>query len=131
MKKKSHLKKHDTGSFKRNLYLTLIGAVTGAINGLFGGGGGMVVIPALTHVLKMPVKQAHATAILIILPITAISGAVYVFNGNYSLSVLIPCSIGFTLGGAFGAAMLKKISSPIISVVFAVVMFVAGIKLVV
>lgn len=130
MKQKSHLKKREAGSLKRNLYLILIGTATGAVNGLFGGGGGMIVIPALTHVLKMPVKEAHATAILIILPITVISGAVYFFQGDYSLFVLVPCAIGFTLGGALGAAILKKISSPLVSAIFAAVMFLAGIRMI-
>ncbi len=113
---------------KRGL-LALCGLLTGAVNGLFGGGGGMIVVPALTKITGYSVKEAHATAILVVLPVALISASVYFYHADYDLSVVVPCAVGMTAGGAFGAFVLKRISSPVASVLFALVMLAAGIRM--
>ena len=45
----------------------LIGLVTGVLTGLFGAGGGSIVVPAMEIFLDMDEKKSHATAIAIIL----------------------------------------------------------------
>ena len=57
---------------KQITLLIITGVVTGFCNGFFGGGGGMIVVPMLVLLLKLSPKKAHATAILIILPISVI-----------------------------------------------------------
>ena len=59
----------------------LSGALIGIINGLFGGGGGMIAVPVLIGLLGYPQKEAHATAIAVIAPVCAVSAAAYVFAG--------------------------------------------------
>ena len=109
--------------------LGVSGAAAGLVNGLFGGGGGMLVVPMLTFLSKMPVKNAHATAILIILPVSALSGILYAAFGNFSLSSGLPVSAGVLAGGIAGAFLLKKLSAKWVSAVFALVMLAAGLKM--
>lgn len=61
----------------RTAALILSGAVTGILSGFFGGGGGMLVVPALTLIMKLTEKQAHATAIAVILPVTVVGAVTY------------------------------------------------------
>ncbi len=103
--------------------------ITGFVNGLFGGGGGMVVVPALARFCGFSVKEAHATAILVMLPVTAASAIVYLFGGFYDGNVLVPCALGVTLGGGIGAIALKKLSSPAVARLFSLVMLFAGIRM--
>ena len=114
---------------KTNLYAVLTGIIAGLVNGIFGGGGGMIVVPMLVHLLKCEQKYAHATAILIILPLSLVSGLFYAAFGNFDLSVGIPAGIGVIAGGIVGALLLSKISSKWLSIIFSVVMAVAGIKM--
>lgn len=117
---------------KKNKLLTVIfGAVTGFINGFFGGGGGMIVVPVMTLLMKIEQKTAHATAIAVILPVSIISTAIYFFSGTSGaeFSPTLFTSIGVTVGGIIGALILKKIDNKILVKGFAVVMFIAGIKL--
>ena len=107
----------------------LIGAVSGFINGLFGAGGGMIVVPMLIKFLKFKTKDAHATAILIILPLSIVSGLLYLSFGNFNLGIGGAVSIGVVVGGAIGAILLSKISSKWVGVIFSVLMAVAGVKL--
>ena len=66
---------------QKNLYAALGGVFTGAANGLFGGGGGMIAVPYLEHVARYPTANAHATAIAVVLPATLTSAVVYLFFG--------------------------------------------------
>ena len=107
----------------------ILGAIAGLVNGLFGGGGGMIVVPLLIFMLKREAKKAHATAILIILPMSIVSGMLYAVNKSLQLNVAIPTLIGVTIGGVLGAILLKKLSAKWISLIFSIVMAVAGAKM--
>lgn len=114
---------------KLNLIAVLTGALAGFLNGTFGGGGGMIVVPMLIMLLKCEPKKAHATAILIILPLSLISGLFYAIFGNLNLIVFLPVSIGVLVGGTIGALLLSKLSNKWLIVIFSVVMAVAGFKM--
>ncbi len=111
------------------LYCVLTGCIAGLINGLFGGGGGMIVVPMLVFLLKRESRSAHATAILIILPLSIVSGLLYASFGNLQLNVGIPVGIGVVVGGAIGALLLSKLSSKWVIVIFSIVMAAAGVKM--
>ena len=104
------------------------GAAVGFANSLFGGGGGMIAVPLLQGT-GLSEKEAHATAILVILPVSALSFLLYAFRGVYSFAVLIPTALGVTAGGALGAALLGKISTKTVSLIFAVLQLFAGLWL--
>lgn len=117
-------------SKKRRFFLLgLTGVGAGLANGVFGGGGGMIVVPMLIILLKYPSKCAHATAILIILPLSLVSGLFYVAFG-IKISTLIPVTIGVIIGGIIGALVLKKLSNKWISIIFSGVMIVAGLRMI-
>lgn len=117
---------------KNNIIWGLIsGLFVGAINGFFGGGGGMVVVPILIFVLKLVEKKAHATAIFIILPITIASAIIYLIKQKLEIMLLVYVGIGFIAGGVLGSLLLKKINNKVLRIIFAVVMIVAGIKMII
>ncbi|MBO5363666.1 MAG: sulfite exporter TauE/SafE family protein [Clostridia bacterium] len=103
----------------------LCGGIIGAANGLFGGGGGMVAVPLLGKT-GLDEKRAHATAILVILPVCILSFALYAWKGLYDFSVLIPTAIGVTAGGFLGAKLLGKMPVKAVNLIFAVLQAVAG-----
>ena len=123
MKKTIVKVKHST------LISIITGAMAGLVNGIFGGGGGMIVVPMLTKLLKYKSKNSHATAILIILPLSIVSGLLYLNFGNFSLDVGIPVTIGIIVGGVMGAILLSKLSSKWVIIMFSIVMAVAGGKM--
>ncbi len=116
-------------SVKEKCAMAFTGALTGVANGLFGGGGGMIAVPLMTYFMKMKTKVAHATALLVILPITVVSAIVYIVSGRADFSIVLPISIGVTAGGAVGALLLSKLKPKIVVKIFAVVMLAAGVKL--
>lgn len=114
---------------KKTLICISTGAISGLINGLFGGGGGMVVVPMLTKFLKYNQKQSHATAILIILPLSIVSGLFYCIFGNFNFETGLPVIIGVVLGGIVGALLLSKLSSKWLVLIFSILMAIAGAKM--
>ena len=113
---------------KNKILRVLTGLSAGMINGLFGGGGGMIVVPMLGDFLGYKKKSAHATAILIILPISLLSGLIYSATGSFNASVVFPVLIGATVGGVFGAFFLSGFSSRAVAVIFSAIMLFAGVK---
>lgn len=113
----------------RRFLAVICGVVTGLVNGLFGGGGGMIVVPFLLFVLNYETKSAHATAILIILPLSVVSTLIYATFKTLSLNIALPVSIGVTIGGLIGAFLLSKLSSKWVVIIFSLIMMVAGGKM--
>ncbi|MBQ2864490.1 MAG: sulfite exporter TauE/SafE family protein [Clostridia bacterium] len=113
------------------LWLLLIGVFIGFVNGFWGGGGGMICVPTLTSILKLPEKKAHATAILIMLPLSVASFVVYMLKGTLQWLTAGYVTLGFIFGGVAGALLLKNINNTILKVVFSLVIIAGAIKLLV
>lgn len=91
---------------KRVLGAGLAGAGAGAINGLFGAGGGMVLVPLLTSLTDLEEDAVFPSSVSIILPICLTSLA-YTANGTglpwkASLPYLAGSAVGGVLAGLFG-----------------------------
>jgi uncharacterized membrane protein YfcA len=112
------------------LILIVCGLFIGFTNGFFGGGGGLICVPVLTHALKLEQKSAHATAILIILPLSLISSLIYLRAGAFRAVEGGAAAAGVIAGGVLGALLLKKLSNKAAGIIFAIIMIAAGVRLV-
>ena len=117
-------------SVSKQILLLISGLAIGVVTGLFGAGGGMLTVPALTFFAGLDEKHSHATAIAIILPLCLISCIVYAVGATFENGVILPTVIGVTVGGALGAILLKKMSNGAISFVFYALMLFAGLKMI-
>ena len=111
-----------------NVKRAFSGAAVGGANSLCGGGGGMIAVPLLVKT-GYKEKEAHATAILVILPVSLFSFLLYYFRGLYDFSVLIPTAIGVTAGGFLGSKLLGKLPAKIVNLAFAFLQLIAGLFL--
>lgn len=129
------IEKHDKKkvlSKKTKFALTIIlSAFVGALNGLFGGGGGMLVVPILTILCNLSEQKAHSSAILTILPLSITSGIIYLIRGDFVFSSGGWVSAGVILGGIIGTFVMKKLSNNTLAVIFYGVMIFAGISMLV
>lgn len=118
-------------SVKNNKLRTYLaaGALTGAANGLFGGGGGMIAVPFLER-SSLSVRRAHASAIAVVAPASLVSGALYAAAGLVPLGVFLPVALGVTAGGYLGAKLLGILPARITGALFAVLMLAAGLRMV-
>ena len=108
---------------------TLKGVLIGAVNGLFGAGGGMLAVPLLKK-SGMKVKESHENAVAVILPITVVSGIIYLCKGYVSFSDALPFIPAGVIGSILGTLILKKISPAWLKRIFGGFMVYAGIRLI-
>lgn len=122
----------ETKTKKVGLWIKLItGAIIGFVNGFWGGGGGMICVPLLQNVIKLPEKKAHATTLLIMLPLSIASLVVYLFSGNLPIVDALKIGVGFVIGGVIGANILKKISNKWLGYLFSIIIIIGGVKMLV
>jgi uncharacterized membrane protein YfcA len=89
----------------------IIGIVSGIASGLFGVGGGIVMVPAMVFFLKMDIKVAVGTSLAVIIP-TAIIGTFKHWSlGNMDWRVALSLAPTAVLGGYVGAWLTTHISS--------------------
>ena len=112
------------------LLFVIVGIIIGFANGFFGGGGGMLCVPLLIYILSLPDKKAHATALLIMLPISLVSIIVYCMNLSIDFKITGLVMVGSIVGGVVGSLLLKKLSNVWIRAIFAFIMIFAGIKMI-
>lgn len=115
---------------KRRAALAVAGIFIGAVNGIFGAGGGMLAVPALTFIAALNDKSAHATAIAVILPLCAISSLMYGLESSFDWGIVLPTCLGVIAGGILGAQLLKKLASDALSFIFYAFMLLAGLKMI-
>ncbi len=108
----------------------LIGILTGFLNGLFGAGGGSVVVPALEKFLNIDEKRSHSTAILIILMMSVVSSVTYIRKGFFDPKLWLLVSVGGIAGGFVGAKLLKKIPKKWLKILFGAVISATALKMI-
>lgn len=111
-------------------YFYIIGALAGIANGMFGAGGGMIVVPLLTHA-GFDQKKAQATSISITVFLSVISLFVYTLKQSFSLYDALKYVPMGLLGAGAGALILKKISPKYLRIVFAFILIISGVRLII
>ena len=89
----------------------------------------MICVPLLIQGIRLPEKKAHATTLLIMLPLSIASLITYIMKGIMPWIDAGYIGGGFVVGGLLGAVFLKFISNMWLSIVFALIIIVGGIKL--
>lgn len=96
---------------KKNKYLgsILAGLAAGAVNGLFGAGGGMVLVPLLCWLTNIGDDEIFPSSLSIILPICIVSITVTALNGTFTWEQSLPYLIGSGAGGILAGLFGQKI----------------------
>lgn len=108
-----------------------IGLIAGIVNGLFGSGGGTLVVPALVFLIGVKDYKAHATAISIILPLSIISTFIYFKNNIIRFDIALVITLGGVLGSFIGAKILKKVPAPVLRKIFGIVIIITALRMII
>lgn len=109
------------------IYL-LIGAAAGVVNGLFGAGGGLLLVPLCTRFCKLEQKQAFATSLAVMLALSAVSLGVYAFRGTVDFAAAVPYLLGGIVGGVIGGVWMKRVNVRWLRIALAAFLLYGGIK---
>ncbi|MBK7348490.1 MAG: sulfite exporter TauE/SafE family protein [Gemmatimonadetes bacterium] len=105
-----------------------IGGIAGILSGLFGIGGGVVIVPALLLMARMKPETATGTSLAaLLLPVGALGAYRYYRSGFLDLPVALKLAAGLFVGAWVGAHLALKLSPRDLQRAFAVfLVFVAG-----
>lgn len=93
------------------VYAAVIGLFGGVASGLFGVGGGIVMVPAMVFFLTMDIKLAVGTSLAVIVPTAATGFAKHYQLGNVDWRVALSLAPASICGGYLGAWLTKEVSS--------------------
>ena len=112
----------------KKLWYAVAGAAAGLVNGFFGGGGGMILVPLLTGKCKLDQRRAFATSVAIIAPLCALSAGIYLLRGSLNLALALPYLAGGLVGGLIGGKLFKKLSMKWLRKAFALLILYGAVR---
>jgi uncharacterized membrane protein YfcA len=101
----------------------------GLISALLGIGSGVLKIPAMDTVMRLPIKVSSATSNFMIGVTAAASAGVYFMRGSIVTEVAGPVAFGSVLGAIFGARILMIVSNDRLRLMFVAILVVLGIQM--
>lgn len=116
-------------SRKKRILQAVGGFAVGIINGFLGAGGGMLAVPLLKK-QGLEQKQAHASAIAVIFPLSCISAILYLVTDRVDLMQAVPYLPAGVAGALFGIWLMPRLPDKVLRKVFAVFMLWAGIRMI-
>lgn len=113
------------------LILIAIGLAAGMLSGLFGIGGGVIMVPAMVFFLGMTQHNAQGTSIaLMLLPIGILAAYNYHKDGNLNIQYGIVIALAFVLGGYLGSKVSLGLSETLLKKGFGMLMLVLAVKMI-
>ncbi len=91
------------------LPLALVGVAAGLLSGLFGIGGGTIIVPALALWLGMNQKLAAGTSVAAILPTSIVGATTYAVQGHVDWVAAVCLAAGIVVGAQLGSHLLAKL----------------------
>lgn len=112
------------------LVLIAIGLAAGVLAGLFGIGGGILIVPALAHFANMPFKQATGTSLgALLLPVGLLGALTYYRNGHLEPRASLLVAVGILFGAFAGAKLAQLVESATLQRAFAVFLVIVAARL--
>ncbi|MGD2093085.1 MAG: sulfite exporter TauE/SafE family protein [Candidatus Aminicenantes bacterium] len=113
------------------ILLLMIGLVSGVASGLFGIGGGVLIVPGLVYLAGFSQHAATGTSLAILLPPVGLAAVIeYYRHGNVDLKAAFIVAAALFVGGWFGAVIANRIPGPYLRLAFGIFVVALGLYLV-
>jgi uncharacterized protein len=108
----------------------VIGLLAGVFAGLFGIGGGLLIVPALVFVARMPIQAAIGTSLgALLLPAGLLGALVYYRAGNLDVKAALLLALGLFVGAWVGAQIAQELRTATLTRLFAVFLVIVAVRL--
>jgi uncharacterized protein len=115
----------------QTLGLVAVGIVAGVAAGMFGIGGGLIIVPALVLLYKMSQHAAVGTSLgAILLPVGALGAWVYWKNGNLNWRYSLLIAAGLLVGAFLGAKLVEPVSDLTLRRIFGGFLLLVSVKMI-
>jgi len=110
-------------------HAVIVGLAAGLLGGLFGVGGGLIIVPGLVSLAGMDRRLAHGTSLAATLPIAAASLITYVSHGNVDWAVALFLAIGAIVGAIVGTTLLQIVPKNVLIIIFVITVLATATRL--
>jgi uncharacterized protein len=111
--------------------LIFIGLSAGFLSGVFGIGGGVVIVPALIYLAGFRQHLATGTSLAVLLPPVGVAAVVeYYRHGNVNLYAALIIAVTVTIGAFGGAVLANRLAGPYLRLAFGIFVVVLGVSLI-
>lgn len=108
-----------------------LGAAAGFLSGMFGVGGGVIIVPALILILGFEPKTATGTSLAaLLLPVAIFAVLSYAHAGHVNFRVAIPLAICLAIAAPFGAKLALSLSNRTLAQVFGIFLAFVAVRLI-
>ena len=114
---------------KTALTAVAIGLIAGVFAGMFGVGGGFIMVPLFVMWLKSERKMAHATSLAAVVPIALSAAIGYAMHGQVDWIAAIFVLSGSVFGALYGVKLLSTLPVRTLQLVFAALLFISALRL--
>jgi len=112
------------------LYI-ILGLIAGVLSGLFGIGGGTILIPALILFCGLTQHQAQGTTLMVfILPVGILAALKYFQAGNVKIGISLFVCLGFFFGGFLGAQLAHLAPDPVLKKLFGAFLLLVSVSMI-
>lgn len=112
------------------LYI-ILGLVAGIFGGMFGIGGGTILIPVLVFLFGLTQHQAQGTTLAIMVPpIGLLAAWSYWKAGNVKLSMAAFICAGFFIGGLIGASLIQNLADTLLRRLFGIFLLLVSLEMI-
>ena len=112
-------------------HAVIVGLAAGLLGGLFGVGGGLIMVPGLVSIAGMDRRRAHGTSLAATLPIASATVITYLSHGNVDWAVALFLAIGAIVGAIVGTTLLQVIPKNALVVIFVITVLATATQLVI
>jgi len=111
------------------LLLAAVGLAAGALSGLFGVGGGIIMVPAMVLIAGMAAQSASATSLASIVPIAAVGAVIFGQADSVNLPAAAVLMVGSLIGVQVGTRLMARIGDDRLRIGFAIFMAVIALTM--
>jgi uncharacterized protein len=122
--------KEETARMPAIVLIAIIGLTGGVLSGLFGIGGGLVIVPALILVAGFPIATAAGTSLAaLLLPVGLFGALEYYRAGHVEVQAAAVIAVGLLIGAYFGARLGTALPPEVVQRAFGIFLLIVGARL--
>jgi uncharacterized membrane protein YfcA len=117
------------GRTSNGVAILVVGCLAGFLAGLFGVGGGILIVPGLVMAAHMTQRLAHGTSLAAVVPISIASVTTYAVHGNIDWAAAACLAVGAVGGAVLGTHLLHVLPHRTLAILFAGILVASAIRL--
>ena len=115
----------------KEVMFVMLGILAGGMSGLFGIGGGIIIIPALVFLAGFTQHEAQGTTLAVfLLPVGILAAMRYYKSGHIHIIVALLICLGFVIGSFFGANLAESLTNIALKRAFGIFLLVMSISMI-